>query len=303
MRKVTKVWLGVATSFVIIGLIIFVIVMSVCKWDFDKINTRKYETNIYEIDEEFSSISMDMDIADIKFVLSENEKCKVECYEEEKSKHSVNVEEDKLIIEVNNNRAWYDYIGINIGSPKVTVYLPKSEYMELSIKESTGDVEIQAGFMFENVSISSSTGSICVEEAMVGNLELSTSTGGITASNVSCEGDASFKVSTGKTKLNNFECKNLTSRGNTGNIYLNNVIASETISIKRDTGNVRFDASDANEIFVETDTGDVEGNLLTDKSFITDTDLGKVDVPKTTNGGKCEIITDTGDIRITVEQS
>lgn len=68
----------------------------------------------------------------------------------------------------------------------------------------------------------------------------------------------------------------------------------------RSTGYVRFDKCGAAELYVETDTGDVTGSLLSDKVFITDTDAGDVDVPKTASGGRCEIRTDTGDIKIEV---
>ena len=53
-------------------------------------------------------------------------------------------------------------------------------------------------------------------------------------------------------------------------------------------------------MFVETDTGDVTGSLLSDKVFITKSDTGSIDVPKTVTGGKCEITTDTGDIKIEI---
>ena len=65
---------------------------------------------------------------------------------------------------------------------------------------------------------------------------------------------------------------------------------------------MRFKNSDANDIFVETDTGHVTGTLLTDKVFITQTDTGDVDIPKTVDGGRCEIITDTGDIKINIKK-
>jgi len=63
---------------------------------------------------------------------------------------------------------------------------------------------------------------------------------------------------------------------------------------------VEFTACDAGEIVIETDTGDVEGTLLSDKIFITETDTGRIDVPKTTTGGRCQITTDTGDIKIKI---
>ena len=63
---------------------------------------------------------------------------------------------------------------------------------------------------------------------------------------------------------------------------------------------VSFESFDAAEIFIKTDTGDVEGELLSAKVFIAKTDTGKINVPSTATGGRCEISTDTGDIRITV---
>lgn len=78
---------------------------------------------------------------------------------------------------------------------------------------------------------------------------------------------------------------------------MSHVIATEKLSIERTTGDVEFDDSDAADIFVKTGTGDVTGSLLTDKVFITQTDTGDVDVPQAITGGRCEINTNTGDIK------
>lgn len=320
MRKTAKIWLVIAASLVFVGLIMFAAVMSEYKWDFSKLSTGKYETNTYEISEEFSNLSMNTDTADIIFALSDDGKCRVECYEEEKAKHSVAVQENTLVMKMIDEKSWYDYIGINFGSPKITVYLPKAEYTSLFINGSTGDIEIPKNFKFEGVDISlstgdvnffasaskliiikTSTGNICVENTSAGTLDLSASTGRITVSNVICGGDANINVSTGRTNLNNIECKNLTSSGDTGNISLNNVIGAEKFSIKRNTGDVRFDGSDAAEILVETDTGDVTGTFLSEKTFFVETDTGSVDVPESITGGRCEITTNTGDIELDIQ--
>lgn len=317
-----KAWLIVVIALVAVGLIVFVAVMSEYRWDFTELNTGKFETSRYEINEEFNSLSMDTDTADIRFVLSDDKKCKVECYEEEKVRHTVTVRENVLVIEVVNNKSWYDYIGFNFSSPKLTVYLPKTEYATLSIKEHTGHIEIPSNFVFENVDISlstgnvdtfastsgllkikASTGKISVGNATVGELDLSTSTGEIAVSDVSCTGNIKLKVSTGKTNLTDIRCQNLTSDGDTGAISLNSVIATEKLTITRSTGDVKFNSSDAAEILVETDTGNVTGTLLTDKVFITHTDTGRVNVPETVSGGKCKITTDTGDIKLEIKHN
>ena len=63
----------------------------------------------------------------------------------------------------------------------------------------------------------------------------------------------------------------------------------------------KFELCDAGELFIETDTGNVKGSLLSEKIFIVSSDTGRIDVPKSTSGGRCEIETDTGDIKITLE--
>ena len=79
------------------------------------------------------------------------------------------------------------------------------------------------------------------------------------------------------------------------------VIASDKLSVDVTTGDVELNACDGGEIFIKTTTGDVLGSLLTGKDFHADTTTGNVEVPRNSSGGKCEIITVTGDIVITVE--
>lgn len=262
MKKSVKAWLIIAAALVVLGSFLFVGVMFSVNWDFSKIGTTQYEMNTYEIGEDFANISINTDTADIKFFLSEEGKCRVECFEEEKSKHEVMVQENTLVIKQKEEKAWYDYIGVNFSPPKITVFLPKAEFESIVVKESTGDISFSK--LFANT--------------------------------------IDITLSTGDVFLRDISCKTLTSTANTGEIELENVIALEKINIKRSTGDVEFTDCDAAEIFVDTDTGDVEGSLLSPKVFITQTSTGKIDVPKTTAGGRCEITTDTGDIKITTSK-
>ena len=317
MSKEVKIWLIIASSLVLIGCIIFGSALSMAKFDFKKLQTTEFETNTHEITEKFNGISINTDTADITFLLSDSKNCKIECFEETKEKHLVSIKDDTLFIELESQKLWYEYIGINFSTPKITIYLPQKEYGKMEVKSSTGDIKIPKDFGFKDIDISlstgdvnlfssasnlikikTSTGDINIKNISAGSLDLSVSTGKISVSNVICKGNAKFETSTGKTELNDIKCKNLTSSGSTGNLLLNNVIAEGKLSIERDTGNVKFEACDAAEIFIQTDTGYVSGTLLSEKVFITETDTGLVSVPKTINGGKCEITTDTGNIRV-----
>lgn len=186
--------------------------------------TCELETHEYEIKENFNDISIIADTADIQLILSENPNSFVVCQEENNAKYLVSVKENTLQIEANNNEKWYENIGINLSTPKITVYLGKSEYCNISLETDTG------------------------------------------------------------------------------NIFLDNIIATGKLKIEVDTGNVNFEACDASDIFIETDTGNVTGSFLTDKVVFAESETGNIDIPKVIADEKCEIITDTGNIKITINK-
>jgi len=317
MSKGTKVWLVTAALLVVVGLILFAVALTQYGWDFSRLSTREFQTNTYKITENFTGISLHTDTADILFATAPDGVCQVVCYEQVDMPHTVEVKNGALTIDITDNRAWYEYIGIQFDTPKITVYLPEASYASLSIDEDTGDIAIGKDFAFESVDISLSTGDVAfsapvsqllkiqtstghirVENIQAGAMELATSTGGITTSHVQCEGHIQSRVSTGKTVFLDVTCQHLTSAGDTGDLSLKTVKVAEKLTVNRSTGDVEFDNTDAAEVCIVTDTGDVTGRFLTDKVFIVQTDTGHVDVPKTVTGGKCEITTDTGDVRI-----
>ena len=300
MGKVTKIWLGIASGLILLGCIIGVGAMSMLNWDFRQLSTVKYETNRHEIRENYQSITVITDTADITFAVSEDGKHYVICHEQEKAAHSVGVTDGELVIQLVDNRKWYEHIGIPFQAPKITVYLPRGEYGKLSIRASTGDIRLPKDFAFESADIAVSTGDIALFSSVAETVKLKTTTGKITVSNVHCTGDLSVQVSTGKAKISNVLCHSLTSTGSTGDITLENVTALEAFHIERSTGDIELERCDAATLYLQTDTGDIEGTLLSEKVFFVESDTGDVEVPKTTTGGKCEIRTDTGDIEIEI---
>ena len=184
----------------------------------------EFETHEYEIKENYKDIKIVTDTADIQFILSEKPNTFIVCEEEKNANHSVMVKENTLRIEVNDNKKWYEDIGINLRAPKITVYLGKSEYGNISLKTDIG------------------------------------------------------------------------------NILLDNIIVTGKIVIETDTGNVKFEECDASEVFIETDTGNVTGSFVTDKVVFAESDTGNIDIPKVIADEKCEIITETGNIKITIDK-
>ncbi len=320
MKKKTIIAIIIASVFTVVGGVMFCTAMVKNAWDFTMLSLQKYETNTYSVDEDFKNICIDTDIDIINFEKSNSNECKIVCYETDKTKHFAEVNEETLNIGINDERKWYDYIGIMTGNPKITVYLPESEYSALNIKSTTGIVEIPEDFAFgnidvdvstgtvkclapiaENIKIRTTTGKITVSNTVVNSIDLDVTTGDILLSNIECSENVKINTTTGDSFFENIDCKNIEAIGTTGDIFLKNVLAKENFYIETDTGDIDINESDACDIHIKTDTGDVNGSLLTDKVFIVETDTGDIDVPKTTSGGKCEIKTDTGDIEICIK--
>ncbi len=303
MKKKIIVWLIIAISFILVGGIIFVGVMNSLKWDFKVLDTAKYETNIYNITDQFENISLKTNTADVVFLRSEDENCKIECLESEKEKHTVSIQDLTLEIGINDTREWYDHIALfNFDTTVIKLYLPKDKYNSLLIKASTGDIEIPNDFTFGSIDIKGSTCDIDCQASTINDLNFELSTGDIEIENITA-GDINLVITTGDIDVSNVNCASFASSGSTGDIELEKVDAGKSFYITRNSGDVTIDECDADELFVQTNTGDVSGNLLTSKIFVCKTDTGEINLPNTTEGGKCEIITDTGDIIISVKKN
>lgn len=319
MYKAVKIWLIMAAVLVALGMILFAGVMATYDWDFTKLSTVTYVTNTYEVSGGFDKISIHVDTTEIEFVPTDDEDCSIVCLEADTVKHSADVQNGTLVIRTVDTRKWYEYICISLGTPKMTVYLPQDEYVSLFIETDTGNITIPKDFSFATLDIEGdtsdvdcfasvsdamevelSTGTIRIDTITAGQLNLTTTTGGIRVNSVTARENMNIETDTGTVKLTDISCADLFAESDTGTITLQNVVAAGKLSIESDTGDVRLEGSDAAEIFVKTDTGDVTGTLLSEKVFITETSTGRIHVPKTTAGGKCEVKTATGDIRIDV---
>ena len=321
MRTINKIWPIIAALLTVLGALIFTLALALEGWDIRKMSTDKFETQTLEIYDSFENISVNINTADIKFLLGETENTQILLKEYKKEKHTAEVTDNTLKISVIDKRHWTDYISFfSFESPKITVYLPREEYLSLKIDTDTGDIEIPKDFNFkdievngstadvkclasayEDIKIKVSTGDISLSSIRAKNLGLAVSTGDIIAEGINCSGDIAVKVSTGKTTLTNITCKNLVSDGNTGDMNSSGVLAQESFNIERSTGDIKLTDCDAEEIEIETTTGNIEGALKTPKIFIATSDTGKINVPETTEGGKCKLTTDTGDIKIMIK--
>ncbi len=280
MSSVKKGWLIAAAVLVVGGLLMAGGAVYFCDLDFHQFNTLKYEMHSTDIDPEFEQIDIDTSVAAVSIELSPDGNCRLDCYEPSKMKHTAQVENG--VLKIREVQKWEGGFGIDMEEPTLTLYLPKDQYAALKLMVDTGDIRVPKIFTFDRVQIGSDTGDVDFQAGVTGQ--------------------AQFKTDTGTVKAVGVSCGNFTAESDTGEILLENVIASGTLDVTSQTGDVRLKECDGAEIYITTDTGDVKGTILTEKVFLTETDTGEVNVPKSLTGGRCEITTQTGDIDIMIAQ-
>ena len=287
----TKKLLIAGTALVITGAVICAGAGAALGFDFSKLDTANSVTNTYPVSDDFSSISIKADTDDVIFVPSKDGKCSVVCVEDSERLHDVRVENDTLLIDPKdeNKISWHF---MSVGNHfKTTVYLPESQYKELSVISDTGDLDVPKEFSFDKVKAS---------DISAESMEMKSDTGDIKLTNIQLTEEFRSEEDTGDVIIDGMTCKDFYSKGNTGDLKMTKVEVSQKMDLDRDTGDIDLEDCDADEIFIVTDTGDVKGTLLSEKVFITKTDTGDVNVPNSISGGRCEITTDTGDINISL---
>ncbi len=340
MSKTVKYWLWAAAVLMLAGAALFAVTLALCGWDITKLGTVDYVTNTFEPSGDFKNITVNVYTTDLEILPSEDGKCRIVCCEDEEVKHTAEVKDGTLFINTTDTRRWFGFILISFTRPTMTVYLPQNEYGTLDIETDTGTVYLPKDFAFESIKIAGhtgavscsasagsevdidlDTGTIVLSGVCTGKMKLKTDTGGIKLSggivdgnidvetgtglvsleNVTC-GDLHAKADTGRVSIYSVTCGNLHAETDTGDIALENVVGDGKFELVSDTGDIVLDGCDAAELYIESDTGSVRGELLTSKIFFAESDTGRVSVPKSVTGGRCEIKTDTGSIEMVVKE-
>lgn len=320
MNKSKKIAVIFAVIMIFVGVALAVSAFAMMGFDIKKLNTLVFETNTYTVEEEFRNISIDGAECSVVLSKSEDNTCKVVCQEEDKISHVVEVEESTLAITRQDNRKWYEHIGIYWGSMNIVIYLPETEYDALYVKTLSGDIEIPEEFSFESAEILSTSGNvdlaasvsgdfyvksvsgeICVANTESKTVSIQSTSGDVIVENVKTEADMKVNAVSGNVALTNMACQRLTAETSSGDLDLKDVVMRETVHIESVSGEIELYKCDAENIWIKTSSGDVTGSLLTEKTFLVNTSSGDVNVPRTSFGGKCEVTTTSGDIVFEIE--
>lgn len=320
--KNTKKAILAAVALIAAGLVIAFGGMTTMNFDFNKMNTLHFVTNTHSVDETFTNISIETAECDIRLLPSENDSCIVVCDESKEIFHSVSVKNNTLIIDRTDARKWYKRIvGIYWGDMTITVYLPQTAYESLSVLNVSGNTVIPEDFSFTDAKIRSTSGDIDFLAPVEKDLSLKTVSGNLHAEGTnpksldaqSTSGDMDYADSivsgdiTIDTVSGKIRCSNVSVSGDinmettSGNVTLSDVTAAKAMQIETVSGDIKLESCDADSLWLKSTSGNVSGTLLTEKKFLTNTTSGRVNVPGSSSGGKCEIKTTSGNIQFEIK--
>lgn len=338
MKKSTKIAMVIALSCIALGAVISLGTLAAIHFDFERLNTMKFETNTYDVSESFSNIHVEGAECTVRLVPSQTDACRVVCTEGDRISHTVTVDQDTLTVTRTDTRRWYEHIGVYWGGMDITVYLPARAYENLSIKSASGEIRVPGGFSFSQAELRSASGDIeyaadtehgltlktasgdlTVSGLTAGSLEARSTSGEVAIRSVTVRGDLVVETVSGEIELEDASAQALSVQSTSGNLELTNVstaapmkfhavsgdvgltdvIAAAHMDIETVSGEIHLERSDAETLWIKSTSGDVSGSLLTDKLFITHTTSGDVRVPNSsTSGGTCEVTTTSGEIHL-----
>ena len=264
-----------------------------------------YIKKTVDIKDKFSSIEVksasDVDVAVKK---ASGDTSYVEYYDCENLTHHVDVSDGVLRITADDSRnaAFNVSIGVYTGAwPSVTVYLAGTEYDDMTIVTSSGDIDMEYYLFVGNIDIEASSGDVTVNGANSNTMTIATSSGDIKLDSASSK-DTRISANSGDVSLGDVVTDSIDLKTSSGNITSGSITAKR-INGRASSGDVMIRDCDASEINIMTNSGDVSIGIGSEMKYeyTTKTSSGDVNVPDSVKGadGKCSIETRSGDIDVT----
>lgn len=317
MRKGKKIALLVAVLLVVLGAALGVGAALLGDLTLEGLDAQELVTETIPITEDFQNISINDSFSDIYFLPSEDDTCKLVFTRLTDVTYTAGVEGDTLAITGEDGRKWYEMIqfGPGWGELEMVVYLPETQYRDLTITSGAGDLKIPSNFVFDFALLTTASGDVIFRGGVEKALTLQTASGDILAENVRAEsiqintasgtialntvtvgGNLNLDSTSGDLDLTGVMCGELTANSSSGEMACRDVLAERTIQMDSASGEIRLVDCDASSLVLTSSSGDITGTLLTPKVYQAESDSGNAKVPDSTQGGPCEIHTSSGDI-------
>lgn len=275
----------ISLACILLGVCLFTVGMSLVGFDLRTLRPIYTAETVY-IEEAFDAVSVDTVEHDVRFILTEDETCKLVYTKTDRLSLHAAVENGTLRITRQDRRAWYEKIGFFYGKFELTVYLPRAAYKTLFAKSTSGDVEVPLGFLAGKAELASTSGDV----RFYGNAE--TLVVKSTSGDVKICGD-------GVQKNSSIHASTVS-----GDILFDAIRTTVSLYAESTSGDIVF----AHAVAVanaecKTVSGDIRGTLAEAMRFTADTVSGSIRLPDSDSaGGTFRAKTTSGDVSISLAE-
>ena len=305
MKKSTKISLLVSLILVIAGVVCIFISLLGVGFDMRKFSNMTFEKKVFDITDSFEVVHIIEENDDIELYLSEDNTCKIICYDSEEVYHKCYVDEKGgkrengyLRVLYNDERVWYEKFLTLTEKRKIQIYLPNKAYKELAVHTVNSNIDVPKDFTFEKtnlhtvngkinlncsvtewVSAETTNGVILLTGEMNGKIHADTVNGKITADNIKNVESADFSTTNASIDINADVVKKL--------------------DVHSTNGGIQFSVKTSDRIRIETVNGRITGTVPANKKCVARSTNGKISVPdRVENDGDFYFQTVNGNIDV-----
>lgn len=324
MKKSTIVILIVSLCLLVSGVIIcggVLLLYDNFAFDFENNGNVSYAERTETLSEKFVNVDADSLSGGIELFPSSADECVIECSESDNVRFDIKVDGDTLMVKRIDTRKWYQFIRIGFSKEYIKIYLPQGEYKDIALKTSSGKIVVNDGLTCDNLTATSTSGSIraytlnaedtielystsgsvVADTITAKNLTTSSTSGKTTIGNLEISGALDANATSGNIEISQVNCNSVSVDNSSGSIVLSGVISESSFDVSNTSGKIELLGCDAQSLDIKNISGGVRGTLLSDKVFVASSTSGKVRVPDTTQGGVCKVRTTSGSIDIDIK--
>jgi DUF4097 and DUF4098 domain-containing protein YvlB len=185
---------------------------------------------------------------------------------------------------------------INTFNVRAEISVPKSYTDPITIKTTSGGIEVADEFICRKINIESSSGGIRVNSIMAETINLKTSSGSINVSNV--EGNISAETSSGHIKFDQI-IGSLTANASNGSI--NSELVSGNVNIHTRSGGINLGNIGGN-VSAEASSGNIKIDLA-NENIIAETKSGSIRCSIGENMENISLASSSGDITLKIPRN
>ena len=302
----------VAVVAILIGLLMVLLVLVKIGFDLRNLNTETFRYAEHRLEGEFSEIEIESSFFDVKLLpVAEEEEGVAYLPYSDKITHSFTVQNGKLTIRVQDDRAWYEkwlFEGTFDERIAVELHLPRAHYEKLTVDVNSGDVVVngqldgESLLSFENVLLKTSSGDLDFRAEMQnsgnGMLNMQTISGNVTMAGVSGV-PIELKTTSGDIlAMNSTPAQSIRLASTSGHVKVMQVTMAEdgVLSADVSSGEIELSNVRVGTMKLEITSGDIElSNVMVAGELRAETNSGDIEI-KRSDAGSLYLETTSGDV-------